>query len=828
MVAAISTPSGNTQRALLSSTPNLMSADTARFQMRRYFEHLTHGSAPDELLGIFSLGDKTFKTFKHTHEELDAAISYVLKRQDALIHRNDLVGIYAQQGMGVTSPESGRWKSADITSAGVIFADMDFGKVGTPDTAQEVLALIAKLPLAPSMIVCSGGGFYPYYLLNQRVDNATFSATSERFIDAISRLLVAHGYNKTDAVKDQTRILRIPGTLNGKQGQLRQAYLHRELLNADGQIQRYTLEEVEQAIAQIEAQYPPVPSTITRLNVDEVDFASLAPANEIKTDDEVLEALRFVDVDAYRSLHEGYPVGRDQSTVDLGVWKGLVKAEASETQILRIVLRSEMPKTRQGAEPNKLSKPDYQQRTYKRACAELAAEEAQRLQAEIAAEEAEPVEIAAPALPVMSDDAFYGLAGEYVRFAEPFTEAHPAAMLVDFLTRCGAGLFTEYTTGEAYSGPHMRISSTLHTPLLFSAIVGDSSNGKKGESANMVRPVFESAESEAHLQHAYDEPVVGKLIYPKLITSVSSGEGLIYQVRDRKTTLDAKTQEEIVVDAGTGDKRLLLQVSEFANLLAAMSRQGNTVNGVLRDMWDGIPTLEVNTKNNALSATGTHIGILAHITPSELREKMSTTDVRNGFGNRFLWVYSQRTKIIARPKTYTLREYGPYAKRLSEALWWAKSVGEMQVDEAAWDYYEPLYARYSGQSGESYEVQLTTRAAPYIWRLAMIYALLDQSKIIKVEHVRAAVAVVEYSIQTVRYVWGNSTGNKLADAIVEILRNEESGKATRTSLNKTLSGGHVMADDISNAIKVLVDQGRVREESVKGKGRPTIYVTMID
>jgi hypothetical protein len=56
---------------------------------------------------------------------------------------------------------------------------------------------------------------------------------------------------------------------------------------------------------------------------------------------------------------------------------------------------------------------------------------------------------------------------------------------------------------------------------------------------------------------------------------------------------------------------------------------------------------------------------------------------------------------------------------------------------------------------------LTGRAAPHTIRLAVIYALLDGSPCIDVEHLKAAVAVWDYAEQSARYVFDGTTGDKV-------------------------------------------------------------------
>src|SRR5207249_7764498 len=84
---------------------------------------------------------------------------------------------------------------------------------------------------------------------------------------------------------------------------------------------------------------------------------------------------------------------------------------------------------------------------------------------------------------------------------------------------------------------------------------------------------------------------------------------------------------------------------ECARTLAAAQRDASTLSAVLRDAWD-TGRLRVLTRKDPLKATGAHVSVLAHITLEELREKLTTSEVANGFANRFLFVCAQRARKL--------------------------------------------------------------------------------------------------------------------------------------------------------------------------------------
>src|SRR5262245_19754253 len=173
--------------------------------------------------------------------------------------------------------------------------------------------------------------------------------------------------------------------------------------------------------------------------------------------------------------------------------------------------------------------------------------------------------------------AYHGLAGKYVERVLPESEADPVAVLLQFLVAFGN------LVGRC---AHTVAGGARHALNLYVAIVGHTSKSRKGTSWAHVQRLFGFIDEEWTREH--------------LIKSVSSGEGLIWRVRDPIfKTVKGKTE---VVDDGTVDKRLCLVATELGEILTVMSRQGNTLSAVLRNAWDD-GNLSTVTKNSPARAT---------------------------------------------------------------------------------------------------------------------------------------------------------------------------------------------------------------------------------
>lgn len=104
-------------------------------------------------------------------------------------------------------------------------------------------------------------------------------------------------------------------------------------------------------------------------------------------------------------------------------------------------------------------------------------------------------------------------------------------------------------------------------------------------------------------------------------------------------------------------------------------------------------------------------------------------------------------------------------------------------------------------------------------RLALIYALLGCSKVIRLEHLEAALEVWRYSFDSARVIFGERTGDADADRIAEAVAASEDG-LTRTEI-RDLFGRNAKVARIDQALALLESLGRVeRTAEPGGQGGP--------
>jgi len=377
--------------------------------------------------------------------------------------------------------------------------------------------------------------------------------------------------------------------------------------------------------------------------------------------------------------------------------------------------------------------------------------------------------------------AYHGLAGAIVERLAPNTEADPVAILTQLLIACGAML-----GHQAF----FQVEATLHHPNEFVLLVGDTAKARKGSSFDHVARLL----ADAHPS------------FPSRVTTgLSSGEGLIWAVRD--------PQDQ---DPGAHDKRLLVVEPEFASVLKATSREISTLSPTLRSAWDGRP-LALLTRTAPATATQAHVAIIGHITQTELARHTTTVELANGFLNRFLICACRRVRLLPEGgdpeplKGTGLQQY--LAATLQHADTRRQITLAPDARELWWHAYPQLTQPLDGLAGH-----ITARAEAHTIRLALLYTLLDSQTQIRSEHLHAALALWDYTSRSARWALGQATGDPLAEQLHAALIRAPDG-LTRTQLSHHVHR-NLPAEQLDRALQALAAAGRARHTRITTGGRP--------
>jgi hypothetical protein len=432
-------------------------------------------------------------------------------------------------------------KKSDIVAMKAAHADLDPAENEDSETGKRRhLAALRQMSPLPSAVIDSGNGVQALWLLREPVPvNGNVDV-----LESINRALGPTCWNID-------RLLRVPGTANRpneKKKKIGRVPVLSKLIYFGERV--YELADFPRAATAVQSTpngaAPDLPEELPQIG-------SLDDVAEL-SGNEWLRGLIETGEDPGR-----LPPFPSRSEAVYAAVHGMIRAGCSDSVIATVLLSPqfgigesirEKPAPRQEAE---------RQINHARGKAAKAPPAAAR-----AAESS-----AAPQWPVLDPAARHGFMGQLLDVLEPHTEADPAMIAVQLLVGVGAAF------GRS---PHFMVGATRHGCNLNAVGVGDSSKARKGTSLDHNQQLIGSA-----------DPTM-----PEPASGLSSGEGLMFEVRDtvrKRSPIKNKGRvagyQDVIEDEGVNDKRLLILEEEFASVLTVMTREGNTLSSLIRRAWDG-------------------------------------------------------------------------------------------------------------------------------------------------------------------------------------------------------------------------------------------------
>lgn len=377
---------------------------------------------------------------------------------------------------------------------------------------------------------------------------------------------------------------------------------------------------------------------------------------------------------------------------------------------------------------------------------------------------------------------YHELLGEIVTRIAPHTEADPVAILTQLLVAFGAAV------GR---GAWFQVEATRHHGNEYMCLVGDSSRSRKGSSWDHVRRLIIAADPS---------------LEPRVMTGLSSGEGVIWAVRDPTAQ-----------DPGIPDQRLLVIEPEFASALKAAGREISTLSPTLRSGWDGRP-LAILTRTAPARASTAHISVIGHITQHELRRHTTSLELANGYINRILLIACRRQRLLPEGGNPDPLAATGLDRLLAAALRHARTAGQIRLDPDARELWHHAYRELATEPHDPIVAQITARAEAHVIRLALLYTLTDGQPQIHAQHLTAALALHNYAARSAAWALTGATGQPLAEQIHAVLR-QHPGGLTRSQISQTLNHNQP-AGQIDHALTALHAAGRATATQIPTGGRP--------
>ena len=381
------------------------------------------------------------------------------------------------------------------------------------------------------------------------------------------------------------------------------------------------------------------------------------------------------------------------------------------------------------------------------------------------------------------DAARYGIAGDLLSAIDGKSEADPAAVLAQFLAAFGNVIGRKH---------YATVDRSRHYSNLFVVVVGDTAAARKGTSWGVVEHILREIDA------TWADRVSGGL---------TSGEGVLARARDAEG------------DETPTDKRIMIVEEELASVFRNAKREGSNLSQTLRRLWDK-GNSSVMRANDPLRVTDAHVSIVGHIVKSELLRELTESDAANGFGNRFMFVGAKQSVWLPDGAGMDLDAEAVIVEKVRKSIAWAREHEAivMRRDADASALWGKLYKEL-GDVGDTMVGSITSRAQAQVLRLGVVYALLDCSDVVRVEHLRAALDLWRYCEQTAYLLFGGKSGNSIRDRIVNAIRESGDAGLTRSTINDALSG-HVKSHQIHELLTDLEQSGVAYAVKEKTEGRP--------
>ncbi|WP_287600775.1 hypothetical protein [Thiothrix sp.] len=386
--------------------------------------------------------------------------------------------------------------------------------------------------------------------------------------------------------------------------------------------------------------------------------------------------------------------------------------------------------------------------------------------------------------PVPDSGCYYGIAGRFAQEACAQSEADPVGVLMHLLTWAGA-----YFGNRAV----LRLGDVEAPPRLF-CVTASSAGGGKGTAAAPVRK----------LMRDYVDVQLRRMgLSPALYRDgpMSSGEGLAWAVRDPADTED---EDGNPTDKGIPDKRLMILEEEFAAVLQAARREGNTVSAAIRRFWD-TGNFSPLTKNNRVTVTDAHVCFVAHITYEELVKRLEQSEYATALASRILWVCVRRPKIVAIPESIPVERMLNYADEIAKAIQFSSETNELNLTSEALTVWSTLAISLAKAN-----TPMSERSRMQVLRIACIFALLDCTAQVEAHHLRAAAHLWDYCLGSVAYIFEGEQ-NEDANKILAALRKH--GGLTTTQIRINVFQQNIKSATMNTLLKSLETQGRIRRST---------------
>lgn len=394
--------------------------------------------------------------------------------------------------------------------------------------------------------------------------------------------------------------------------------------------------------------------------------------------------------------------------------------------------------------------------------------------------------MAAIEAPVPEDAVFNNAFGRLTKPLDPHTEAHRVAVMASFMS-----IFSGYLGNRPYIK-----AGRNNMPLAFWTIIcGPTGKGRKGTATNLAMEIADMA--------------IPSFTNGQIQYGIDSGLGLIQELHSR------------IVSGSPHPEPLCFYEEEFSKVLDA-AKKDRRFGATMTKLWDG-KTIMHKTAKETYIVPKPHGSFITHVQPKLLRDVRKSKDAAGGTYNRFVVLWSQKSKSIP-----TFEESDEYNGVIADAVRTFRkmcetgsNLTEVRVSKSLGQkfdrHHRPIMDELISVNEEIAE--FGERAVAYLLRIAALYALAEGLEWVKESHFDSALALMRYSISSLEYVLsGDSTfGGRtpLAEKVAATVK--EHGIMTYSAM-KALCGGHNSKATYIQTFIELDGEVVVFQKPMKGRG----------
>lgn len=395
-------------------------------------------------------------------------------------------------------------------------------------------------------------------------------------------------------------------------------------------------------------------------------------------------------------------------------------------------------------------------------------------------------------MPVPGEEMFVGPLGEMVNALDQYTEGSKVGVLTTLLAGFSAAIGNMPGVGTGKG----------HMPLSFwPVLVGPTGLGRKGTATGIAMKVIESGLANFHANNVtYGLPATG---------------------------LGFATQLAEMAEGRPTAPPILFIEEEMDNFIANAKRDVK-IGSYLRKAWDGAKITHKTSQTN-MEIVNPHVAIVGHVQPKNWGAISGSKDATGGTYNRFFPVWVIRSKRLpvfgAKNPEKVIKDLG---NKFRSMVNFAQEVNDLSVPDDVAEVFETKHREICEglTSGNEELAQYTERAMAYMIRIAGLYALADKRVELTVEDFDAALALVQYMVETVLYTLpeAKADGSGVAAKILAFIR--EAGEEGRTSTEIARKFQRVKAAEI-RAIAEGSPNVKITKMRSEG-GRPATLYTWVD